>query len=206
MALGIWDELLGRADMEASIDAVGLSQAKMSRAPLPLGSVSRLEASGSNAGLEAPKYSPLGPRHRDPSSEPMPVIPNSWLASLGQVTPEQADALDFGVIRLDDAGIVTLYNAWESRLAGVQPEAALGRSFFREVAPCTGNALFEGRFREGLRAGELDESFRYVFSFRMDPVTVMVRMVRHRETGTNWILVTREPKAPDAPPTPPPDR
>lgn len=121
----------------------------------------------------------------------MSIVPDAQLSALDQLTAADADALDFGVIRLDDEGVVTLYNAWEARMAKVLPEAALGRNFFQEIAPCTDNALFEGRFTAGVQAGELDVTLDYVFSYRMDPLSVKVRMYRHSASGTNWIFVQR---------------
>jgi len=54
------------------------------------------------------------------------------------------DALPFGVIVVDRAGIILEYNAYESELAGLTRARVLGRNFFHDVAPCTALRDFEG--------------------------------------------------------------
>ena len=39
----------------------------------------------------------------------------------------------------------------------------LGRNFFTQLAPCSSNRLFHGRFRKGIRKGTLDERFTHTF-------------------------------------------
>ena len=45
------------------------------------------------------------------------------------------DRLPFGVVRLSPNGVVERYNRTESERAGIQRWRALGRDFFRDVAP-----------------------------------------------------------------------
>lgn len=51
------------------------------------------------------------------------------------------DALDFGVIGFDAAGVVRRYNAFESRAAGLSLERVVGNPLFTVVAPCMNNFL-----------------------------------------------------------------
>ena len=106
---------------------------------------------------------------------------------------QDADTLDtagFGVIKVDDEGIVEFFNQWESELSGVKKEEAEGRNFFTQVAPCTNNRLFRGRFKKGVRRGELDETFTYTYTYKMRPTLVEVHMYRD-ESGNNWIMVQK---------------
>jgi photoactive yellow protein len=111
--------------------------------------------------------------------------------ALGGLSREQLDELPFGAIRLDDDGGVCEYNAYESQLTGLAPDVVLGRNFFRDVAPCTNNALFRGAFERGVAAGHLDHLFPYTFTYRMRPVNVKVHLLREAASGTNWVLVAR---------------
>lgn len=94
----------------------------------------------------------------------------------------------FGIIRLDDDGVVEFYNRYESDLSGVAPSEAIGSHFFTQLAPCSNNQLFQGRFEEGIRKDELDERFTYTFTYKMRPTLVDVRLYRD-EAGQNWVLI-----------------
>lgn len=115
----------------------------------------------------------------------------AFLACLGDLSAEGAMELPHGVVKLDDAGLVQIYNRWESEMAGVPIAAALGKNFFTELAPCTKNRLFHGRFEDGVRSGDLDVSFDYTFTYRMRPAAVAVHLYRHRASATNWILLRK---------------
>ena len=58
------------------------------------------------------------------------------------------DALEFGVIGMNLDGVVTAYNSYESRMAGLSRARVVGKHFFTEVAPCTNNFLVASRFEE----------------------------------------------------------
>jgi photoactive yellow protein len=100
------------------------------------------------------------------------------------------DEAPFGIVKVDDDGIVQFYNRYESKLAGVAPEDAVGRNFFTQLAPCSSNRLFHGRFKKGIRRGTLDERFTYTFTYKMSPTLVQVRMYRDQE-GQNWVMIRK---------------
>lgn len=106
---------------------------------------------------------------------------------LHRLTEEQLDEAPFGIIRVDNDGTVEFYNRYESELSGVEPEEAEGRNFFTQVAPCTNNRLFRGRFREGVHQDDLNERFTYTYTYKMRPTLVDVHLYRDEE-GNNWIL------------------
>jgi len=94
----------------------------------------------------------------------------------------------FGVVRLADDGTVAFYNRYESDLSGVAPADAVGQDFFTQLAPCSNNQLFRGRFEAGIEAGALDERFTYTFTYKMRPTLVDVRLYRD-DAGHNWVLI-----------------
>ena len=119
----------------------------------------------------------------------MSFVPQTVIDSLAQLTRTQADAQAFGVVQVTDEGVVTLYNRWESALAGVPASVAEGRNFFSQVAPCTNNRLVFGKFKDGVQKGELDAEFNYTFTYKMKPTNVALRLFRHAPSATNWVFV-----------------
>ena len=109
---------------------------------------------------------------------------------LRRLQVDDLNALDFGIVVLDDDGVVQFYNRYESELSGVAPSDAVGRNFFTSLAPCSNNRIFLGRFRSGIESGDLDERFTYTFTYKMRPTLVDIRLYRD-ESGTNWLLVKK---------------
>jgi photoactive yellow protein len=100
----------------------------------------------------------------------------------------ELDALPYGMIQLDSQGVILRYSAAESRLSGLSAAECVGRNFFTDVAPCTAVAEFEGRFREGVRAGQLDAVFNFRFNFR-PPRDVRIHLFYSRVTRSVWVKV-----------------
>ena len=113
------------------------------------------------------------------------------LARLGELTREDVDQLDHGAIKLDDDGTILLYNRYESQLSGLDPSATEGKKFFTQVAPCTNNRLFYGKFQEGIEDDELDVEFNYTFTYRMRPTLVRIMLRRDPASAATWIFVKR---------------
>jgi photoactive yellow protein len=110
-------------------------------------------------------------------------------ASLDGLAPDELDALDVGVIKVDGRGFVQFYSASESRFSGLPVERVLGRNFFRDVVPCTNVPAFYGRFADGVRRADLDAQFSFVFRFDPDLVRVAVQMASAAEADRYWIVV-----------------
>lgn len=113
-------------------------------------------------------------------------------AELPSLSHREADEKPYGIVKVDDNGVVQMYNRWESQMAGVAPEKAIGRNFFTQVAPCTNNRLVFGRFKSGVAKGELDVEFNYTFTYKMRPTNVRLRLFHHPGTETNWVLVSKK--------------
>ncbi|NBF41108.1 MAG: photoactive yellow protein [Spirochaetes bacterium] len=116
-------------------------------------------------------------------------IDDSDLAkALDELAVEALDRLDFGVVRMDRAGQVLAYNTAEAELSGLAPTGVVGQDFFVQVAPCTNNYLVAQRFRD---EDELDESIDYVFTFRMLPTPVRLRMLKRPDSPHQYLVVQR---------------
>lgn len=109
---------------------------------------------------------------------------------LRHASDEQLDNAPFGIIKVDDEGVIEFFNQYESDLSGMDPEEVTGRNFFTQVAPCTNNRLFRGRFKKGVRRGELEETFSYTYTYKMRPTLVDIFLYRD-EAGNNWITVQK---------------
>lgn len=107
---------------------------------------------------------------------------------LEQASPEDLDAAGFGIVRMGPDGVVRAYNRAESALSGLSPDKVLGRHFFTDVAPCTNNFMVAQRF---LDQATLDQTIDYVFTFRIKPTAVRLRLLRSPATASMYLLVEK---------------
>jgi len=98
------------------------------------------------------------------------------------------DSLPFGVIAMSEDGTVASYNVAESRLSGLTPSNVIGRNFFSSVAPCTNNLLVAHRFAT---EPALDAIIDYVFTFRIKPVGVKLRLLKQTARHRMYLAVER---------------
>jgi photoactive yellow protein len=113
-------------------------------------------------------------------------------AHLDRSTDEDIDALDFGVIGIDTAGLVQRYNRFESQAAGLTPQRVLGQLMFIAVAPCMNNFMVAQRFEDALANGStLDATLDYVLTLRMRPVKVKLRLLAAPGAAFRYVLVRR---------------
>jgi photoactive yellow protein len=109
-----------------------------------------------------------------------------------QLAEEELDNLPVGMIQLDPSGKVLKFNQTESDLARMDKAAALGKSFFDEVAPCTKVREFHGKFLDGVAARDLSTTFEYEFKFRDGRrKDVLISMFYSKNTESVWVLVQR---------------
>ena len=105
---------------------------------------------------------------------------------------DELDRLPFGAIQLDRHGKIMQYNATESKISGRDSSAVIGRNFFNDIAPCTQSKAFKGRFDEGVKAGNLNTMFEYVFDYdTMKNIKVKVHMKKAPSEDLYWIFVKR---------------
>ncbi len=110
---------------------------------------------------------------------------------LSKLTAREVDQLAFGAVQLDGKGTILQYNAAEASITGRDAKAVIGRNFFRDVAPCTSTPAFKGVFDAGVRDGNLNTMFEYVFDYNMSPTKVKIHMKKAISDGTFWIFVKR---------------
>jgi photoactive yellow protein len=110
------------------------------------------------------------------------------LAKLEAADDATLDTAPFGVVAMAIDGKVTSYNAAESRLSGLSPSSVIGRHFFSDVAPCTNNYLVAHRFET---EPTLDVSIDYVFTLRMRPTSVRLRLLNQSGHQRMFLVVER---------------
>ncbi|MEO5816231.1 MAG: photoactive yellow protein [Gemmatimonadaceae bacterium] len=110
---------------------------------------------------------------------------------IGKMSEAEIDKLPFGAIQLDASGRIMTYNLMEGAISGRDPQAVIGKNFFRDVAPCTSTPGFEGVFYEGVKADNLNTMFQYTFDYQMTPTRVRVHMKRAINGGSYWVFVKR---------------
>ena len=125
------------------------------------------------------------------------------LTHMDDLEPAALDGLDAGVVQLDASGVVVFLNPALGRLLGIAPQAALGRDFFRDLAPGANLPAFAGRFNDLVRqtsalqggAAESGAIAGFAFTFCAGPSAVRARiqMAAGREAGRYWIMA--EPQA-----------
>lgn len=110
---------------------------------------------------------------------------------LSKLTAKEVDQLAFGAVQLDGKGTILQYNAAEASITGRDAKAVIGKNFFRDVAPCTSTPTFKGVFDAGVRDGNLNTMFEYVFDYNMSPTKVKIHMKKAISDGSFWIFVKR---------------
>ena len=110
---------------------------------------------------------------------------------LAKLSDDDIDQLAFGAVQLDATGKVLKYNAAEVGITGRAAASVIGKNFFRDVAPCTSTSAFKGVIDAGVRAGELNTMFEYVFDYNMAPTKVKIHMKKAISDNSYWIFVKR---------------
>ena len=110
---------------------------------------------------------------------------------IAKLSEKDVDELAFGAIKLDKDGNILSYNKAEGAITGRKPEDVIGKNFFTEVAPCTNQPEFYGKFKEGVQSGNLNTLFEYVFDYKMSPTKVKVHMTKSLFDDSYYIFVKR---------------
>jgi photoactive yellow protein len=101
---------------------------------------------------------------------------------------ETFDRANFGIVALARDGHVLAYNKAEAELSGLDAARVIGRRFFTSVAPCTNNFLVAHRFQS---EAVLDEVIDYLFTFKMAPTPVRLRLLKHPDAERMYLFVER---------------
>ena len=131
----------------------------------------------------------LTPSSRTHAASPDPMAFSAvTLARLHALPPEELDALPYGVVGLAPDGTAELYNATESKLAGIPRSIVLGWNYFAETAQCMNNFLVAQRFMD---EAELDDELDYVLTLRMRPTPVRLRLLKTSSVSRRYLLIQR---------------
>ena len=107
---------------------------------------------------------------------------------LEAMSPDERDALDFGLIGLDGDGRAVIYNKTEEQLSGVDRDRVIGSDFFSSIGQCMNNFLVAQRFED---EDDLDETLPFVLTLRMRPTKVTLRLLASSGSERDYILVNR---------------
>jgi photoactive yellow protein len=110
---------------------------------------------------------------------------------LEELTDAERHELPFGVVKLDDKGIVTFFSTTEARQSGYESRPAVGHDFFLNIAPCMGTPEFKGRVDQARKLGTVDIEMGWVGDFD-DPNGEMVIRIQSASDGGLWICLNRE--------------
>jgi len=110
---------------------------------------------------------------------------------LSSMSTADLDKLAFGAVELDRNGRILRYNSAEGDITGRNPKDTIGKSFFKDVAPCTNSPEFFGRFEDGVKKGNLNTMFEYTFDYKMRPTKVKIQMKKDPGKESYWIFVKR---------------
>jgi photoactive yellow protein len=111
------------------------------------------------------------------------------LQVLSSMDQNAMDQLDFGVVRMNRKGIIEAYNQYELDLSGNQRDEVIGKNFFQQIAPCTNNFMVAEKF---ISDQELDEEMDYVFTYKMQPTGVKLRLLARPGEQYQYLLVKKE--------------
>ncbi|MEZ5409855.1 MAG: hypothetical protein R2761_17640 [Acidimicrobiales bacterium] len=108
------------------------------------------------------------------------------LSRLESMSSDELDLLPFGLIVMNRDGDVLAYNRYESRRAGISAAKVLGQNFFTSVGPCTNNYLIAQRY---IDEPDLDDYLDFVFTLRMEPTPVRLRLLARADSGRQYLAV-----------------
>lgn len=114
---------------------------------------------------------------------------NVQITELVDLAENQLDEVPFGVIGIGPDALVTVYNATESKNAGLRAQRVLGKHFFEEIAPCMNNFMVAQRFED---EALLDDIVPYVLTLRMRPTPVRLRLLKTPGCATRFVLIERK--------------
>ena len=111
---------------------------------------------------------------------------------LSQLSCEQLNKLEFGVIGFDDEGIVKVYNAYESKMTGLSFESVIDADLFSMVAPCMNNFLVAQKFEDVIdEKVELDEIMDFVLTLKMKTTRFKLRLISSSNLPFNYVVILR---------------
>ncbi len=110
------------------------------------------------------------------------------LSMLESASFADLDRLPFGLVAMAPDGTVLHYNRTEAGYTHLKPARVIGRHFFTTVAPCTNNFMVAHRFET---EREIDDIIDYVFTFRLAPTQVRLRLMKRPNAQRMYLGIKR---------------
>ena len=112
------------------------------------------------------------------------------IEDLESKTDDELDQFKFGIIGSEkESHTCTRYNKYEVDLSGLTKAYVIGKNFYVDVAPCTNNFLVYNRFET---ESNLEEAIDYVFTYKLSPTKVKLRMLKSQKFSTEYLLVLKK--------------
>lgn len=111
---------------------------------------------------------------------------------LDDLDDETLDALDYGVVCLDEQLRVARMNRTESEKSGIQRWRALGRGYFADVAPGPHNRALAETIMAFAAGTASQRSIAHVFPRRAGADSTLVELQRGRTPGRVYLCIHRD--------------
>lgn len=118
------------------------------------------------------------------------------LQRIARLPEEELDRLPFGLLRVDEEGIVTACNAFEAAAGGVDPVVVVGHPL-QDLAPCLQVKRFLDAWREVRAQPRESRVLRFHFPHHGASCLVSVRLFYDEEVEQLWLFISKRPDRPD---------
>ena len=122
------------------------------------------------------------------------MIPEFEAADLARqveaLSPDERDALPFGVVKLDAKGVVEVYSHTEAQASGRKKRLTVGLDFFAEVAPCMASPDMKGRVEQAVARGAVDIEIGWIGDFDDPSGEIQIRVLSASDGGL-WLFMNR---------------
>ncbi len=129
-----------------------------------------------------------------------PAVSGNPIVAMTEISIAEAEALPYGVVRLDRDGRVVAYNGAEATLAHRDRHDVLGQLFFEDIAPCTNVRELAG-WVDGARNRGVSDTTRieFVFEFAFGRELVEIALSYDDVTDGSQLIVRSRASARDDP-------
>lgn len=122
----------------------------------------------------------------------LPDIDDDDLATRLETMPDDVrDGLPFGTVKLAADGTVVVFGRQEAAQSGLAVAKAVGRNWFRDVAPCMDTPTIRTQLGGPPDKGPVDIAFDHTGDFRDPRARLHVRMMQTDDLAHVWIAIAR---------------
>lgn len=100
-------------------------------------------------------------------------------------------SLPFGLLELDEAGIVTGFSPAGERYSEIQARDIIGRDFFQEIVPFAESKETEKKFRSFMERGDSHERLFFTFTSEQGEVSVQLALASLPEKEPKRLAIVR---------------